>query len=97
MAQELITVNTNRMGGLPCIRDTRLTVSVVLGQLDAGARVDEVLAAYPCLEPKDVAAAVTYAVDSRLSDLGLRAHRLVEFPEGELIDDEASVKRLLGS
>lgn len=32
----------------------------------------------------------------KLSDLGARAHRSVESPEGELIDDEASVRRLLG-
>lgn len=31
-----------------------------------------------------------------LSDLGARAHRLAESPEGELINDEASVRRLLG-
>lgn len=31
-----------------------------------------------------------------LTDLGARGHRLVESPEGELIDDEASVRRLLG-
>jgi len=31
-----------------------------------------------------------------LSDLGARAHQLAESPEGELVDDEASVRRLLG-
>jgi hypothetical protein len=31
-----------------------------------------------------------------LSDLAVRVHRIAELPEGELIDDEASVKRLLG-
>lgn len=31
----------------------------------------------------------------QISDLGVRAHRIAELPEGELIDDEASVKRLL--
>jgi len=31
-----------------------------------------------------------------LSDLGARAHRTAELSEGELIDDEASVRRLLG-
>jgi len=30
-----------------------------------------------------------------LSDLRGRAHQIAEFPEGELIDDEASVRRLL--
>jgi hypothetical protein len=33
---------------------------------------------------------------SDLSDLGARAHQLAESPEGELVDDEASVRRLLG-
>ena len=31
-----------------------------------------------------------------LSDLAVRVHRIAELPEGEMIDDEASVKRLLG-
>jgi hypothetical protein len=31
-----------------------------------------------------------------LSDLGVRAHQIAELSEGELIDDEASVRRLLG-
>ncbi len=30
-----------------------------------------------------------------LSDLGVRVHQIAESPEGELIDDEASVRRLL--
>ncbi|HEU4904793.1 MAG TPA: hypothetical protein VFT19_01600 [Solirubrobacterales bacterium] len=34
-------------------------------------------------------------VASELSDLGARAHQIAESPEGELIDDEASVRRLL--
>jgi hypothetical protein len=34
-------------------------------------------------------------VAPELSDLGARAHRIAESPEGELIDDEASVRRLL--
>ncbi len=95
MAQKRITVDPNRMDGLPCIRDTRVTVSAVLGQLDAGASIDELLADYPYLEWEDILAASGYAVDSRLSDLGMGAHGLVESPEGELINDEASVRRLL--
>ncbi|HET6999249.1 MAG TPA: DUF433 domain-containing protein [Solirubrobacterales bacterium] len=50
MAQKRITVDTNRMCGLPSIRDTRVTVSAVLGQLATGASVDELLADYPYLE-----------------------------------------------
>lgn len=64
MAQERITVYPNRMRGLPCIRDTRVTVSAVLGQLAAGASIDELLADYPYLERQDVLAAFEYAVSA---------------------------------
>jgi uncharacterized protein (DUF433 family) len=61
MAQERITVDPNRMRGLPSIRDTRVTVSAVLGQLATGASIDELLADYPYLEREDVLAALEYA------------------------------------
>lgn len=61
MALERITVDPNRMRGLPCIRDTRVTVSAVLGQLAAGASLDDVLADYPYLEREDVLATLEYA------------------------------------
>ena len=61
MAFERITVDPQKMGGVPCIRDLRVTVSMVLGQLAAGASVDELLADYPYLERADVLAALEYA------------------------------------
>ncbi len=61
MALDRITVDPNRMRGLPCIRDTRVTVSAVLGQLATGNSVEEVLADYPYLERDDVLAALEYA------------------------------------
>lgn len=61
VAFERITVDPNRMRGLPCIRDTRVTVSAVLGQLAAGRSVDDVLADYPYLERDDILAALEYA------------------------------------
>jgi len=36
------------------------------------------------------------ASDIELSDTGAKAHRSVESPEAELVEDEASVRRLLG-
>lgn len=106
MARERITVDPNRMHGVPCIRDTRVTVSAVLNQLGAGASIEELLADYPYLERDDIFAALEYAgpavperellLVSGLSDIGARAHRIAESPEGELIDDEASIRRLLG-
>ena len=61
MALDRITVDPNRMLGMPCIRDTRVTVSAVLGQLAAGASVGEVVGDYPYLEREDVLAALEYA------------------------------------
>ena len=47
--------------GSPCVRDTRVTVSAVLGQLAAGASIDDLLADYPYPEREDVLAALEYA------------------------------------
>jgi uncharacterized protein (DUF433 family) len=61
MATDRISVDPARMGGLPTIRDTRVTVGMVLGQLAAGRTTDDVLADYPYLERADVLAALEYA------------------------------------
>jgi uncharacterized protein (DUF433 family) len=61
VAFERITIDPNRMSGLPCIRDTRVTVSAVLGRLAAGLTVPEVLAEFPYLERADVLAALEFA------------------------------------
>jgi uncharacterized protein (DUF433 family) len=61
MAFERITVDPDRMGGVPCIRNLRVTVSMVLGQLAGGRSIDQVLADYPYLEREDIYAALEYA------------------------------------
>ncbi len=61
MAFERIAADPDRTGGLPTIRDTRVTVGMVLGQLAAGRTIDEVMADYPYLERDDVLAALEYA------------------------------------
>lgn len=58
---ERITIDPEQMGGLPCIRGMRVTVSAVVGQLATGRSIDEVLADYPYLERLDVLAALEYA------------------------------------
>lgn len=61
MAYERITVDPAQMGGLPCIRGMRVTVSAVLGQLAAGQSIEDVLADLPYLEREDIFAALEYA------------------------------------
>jgi uncharacterized protein (DUF433 family) len=61
MALDRITVDPAQMGGLPCVRGLRVTVSMVLGQLAAGRTTDEVLGDYPYLEREDITAVLEYA------------------------------------
>jgi uncharacterized protein (DUF433 family) len=58
---ERITADPARMGGVPTIRDTRVTVGMVLAQPAAGRGIDEILRDYPYLERADVLAALEYA------------------------------------
>jgi uncharacterized protein (DUF433 family) len=61
VAFDRITADPARMGGVPCIRDLRVTVSMILGQLAGGVTLDQLLADYPYLERADVLAALEYA------------------------------------
>ena len=56
-----VTINPHVCLGQPTIRDMRITVSVILKMLAAGKSVQEVLEAYPELEPEDVHQAIKYA------------------------------------
>jgi uncharacterized protein (DUF433 family) len=64
-----ITIDPNRMGGMPCIRDTRVTVSAVLCQLAAGRSASEILGDYPYLEPADIPAALEYGAAAVANEL----------------------------
>ena len=48
------------MGGKPCIRGLRVTVGTIVGLLAAGHSEEEILQAYPYLEPEDIRAALAY-------------------------------------
>lgn len=55
-----ITTNPRVMAGKPCIRGMRVTVGMILGNLGAGATVDELLDGYPYLEREDILEAMRY-------------------------------------
>ena len=61
MAFERISIDPTIMGGLPCVRGQRLTVSTVLGQLAIGCTVDQVIEDYPYLAREDVLACLDFA------------------------------------
>jgi len=56
-----ITRDPAIMGGRPCIRGMRVTVGTVVGLLAVGRTHEEILEAYPYLEPDDIRAALSYA------------------------------------
>lgn len=59
-----ITVDADKMGGVPCIRGLRIPVSVVVGMVADGMDEGEILAAYPDLEPEDLREALRYAAEA---------------------------------
>jgi uncharacterized protein (DUF433 family) len=56
-----ITLDPAVMGGKPCIRGLRVTVGTVIGLLAEGRSREEILKAYPYLEPEDIEQALAYA------------------------------------
>lgn len=56
-----ISVSPNICHGKPCIKGTRIMVSIILDYLAAGDSSDDVLNQYPTLSHEDVRAAQAYA------------------------------------
>jgi uncharacterized protein (DUF433 family) len=56
-----ITQEPGLMGGKPCIRGMRVTVSMVVSQIGAGQDIDDLLAEFPYLEREDILQALQYA------------------------------------
>lgn len=56
-----ITFDPNVMGGRACIRGLRITVSLILNLIANGMSIEEIVEAYPYLEPEDVRQALRYA------------------------------------
>lgn len=61
--RERIAVDPLVCHGRPCIRGTRIMVSVVLDNLAAGVPSEEILASYPALQKEDLQAALEYAAE----------------------------------
>ena len=59
--QEHININPKICHGKPCIKGTRIMVSVILDNLAEGLTFEEVTDEYPPLTLEDVLAAIAYA------------------------------------
>jgi uncharacterized protein (DUF433 family) len=58
-----ISVDPNICFGKPCIRGTRIWVSLLLDFMAAGMNTEEILEEYPQLTEQDVRAAIAYGAE----------------------------------
>ncbi len=58
-----ISIDPEICFGKPCIRGTRIWVSLIIDNLAAGIPEKEILAAYPSLTKEDIRAALAYAAE----------------------------------
>ncbi|HEX9971614.1 MAG TPA: DUF433 domain-containing protein [bacterium] len=70
---ERISINPNICFGKPCIRGTRIWVSLILDFLANGMTIDEILEEYPHLSKEDIRAAIAYGAE-------MSRERFVEIP-----------------
>ncbi len=68
-----ISVDPNVCFGKPCIRGTRIWVSLLLDFLANGMSIEEILSEYPQLTEEDVRAAIAYGAE-------MARERYVEIP-----------------
>lgn len=71
-----ITIDPKICFGKPCIRGTRIWVSLILDLIANGMSIEEVLGEYPQLTEEDVRAAIAYGAE-------MSRERYVEIPTEE--------------
>ncbi len=67
--RNIITIEADKRGGKPCIRQMRITVYDILGWLAAGMSHAEIVDDFPELTETDIRACLEFAAD--------REHRLI--------------------
>ena len=59
-----ITIDQDKMGGVPCIRGLRIPVATVVGMFASGMSIDEIIEDYPDLKHDDSYEALSYAAEA---------------------------------
>ncbi len=68
-----IVVDPNICFGKPCIRGTRIWVSLILDFMSNGLTIEEIIAEYPQLREEDIRAAIAYGAE-------MARERYIEIP-----------------
>ncbi|MGW1060186.1 DUF433 domain-containing protein [Micromonospora rubida] len=61
---ERITVDPDVMGGVPCVRQSRVPVATVLAMMADGMSATDILTDLPFLDEEDMAEVLHYAADA---------------------------------
>jgi len=61
MTFQRITIKSDQMDGLPCIRGLRIPVTTIVDMVASGMATGQILEAYPDLEIEDVHEALQFA------------------------------------
>jgi len=72
---ERISINPNICFGKPCIRGTRIWVSLILDLMANGDTIEDILKDYPSLKQEDILAAIAYGAE-------MTRERFIEIPIG---------------
>jgi uncharacterized protein (DUF433 family) len=59
--KDRISINPKVCHGKPCIKGTRIMVSIILDYLQAGESFETILKEYPALKEEDIRVAMAYA------------------------------------
>jgi uncharacterized protein (DUF433 family) len=73
MRYERITIDPEKMGGVPCVRGLRIPVATVIAMVADGMTREEILAELPDLTDEDITEALHFAAETvRERELPLR-------------------------
>ena len=59
--RDRISIDPDICHGKPCVKGTRIMVSIILDYLTAGESAESILREYPTLKDEDIRAAIGYA------------------------------------
>ncbi len=69
--RKIITIDSGKRSGKPCIRDLRITVYDILEYLASGMTVEQIINDFPELTKEDIYACLSFAADRERRSLNL--------------------------
>ena len=59
--KQIITIDSGKRGGKPCIRNMRITIYDILSWLASGMTIEEIIEDFPNLTKEDIFASLQFA------------------------------------